>query len=205
VSTTAATMSAAAEAAPTTVEAATTATPASKCMSTAASKCMSTAACDRVSASIASPAASVSSTAPSKAVTGTSVANSTPIANPTAIAYPATVAVAIATTTVVAAATPVAVVPRAGADKDATDEPARTIVAIGRTCVRGVVVIPPRADRSRVSVSIITVPRANAYPDTDLGISRSSKERCGNQDGAEQHEISKKAHFGPPRQGICSA
>jgi hypothetical protein len=123
-----------------------------------------------------------------KAVAGSGVPNSTAIAvviSRVAIVSTATVvstAAIIAAATVVSTASPVAVIPRAGTDEDATDEPARSIVAIRRASVGIVVVVAPGADRSRVSIPIIPV---SSVTDTDthtyLGVSRSRHQRCGNQ------------------------
>jgi hypothetical protein len=84
------------------------------------------------------------------------------------------------------------VVPRAGADEEAADKPARSVIAVGSTRVRSVVVIAPRTDGSRVSISIIPVPAAitNSNADAHLRVRRRSKKRCGNHQGAEQHEVS---------------
>jgi hypothetical protein len=137
------------------------------------------------------------------------VANSAPVtdsAATVAVARSSVVATAaiVSAATVVSAATPIPVVPGAGSDEETTDKPARPVVAVGRACVRIIVVIPPRADRGGVPVAVITVSTAIANPDTYtyLGTRRSRHERCRNYQRAEQHEISENLHFGPPRQGI---
>ena len=50
--------------------------------------------------------------------------------------------------TVEARVSPIAVIPRAGADEDSTDEPFRTVVAVGRAGVRRIVVVAVGANRS---------------------------------------------------------
>jgi hypothetical protein len=153
-----------------------------------------------------------------KVVSGSGVSNSAVIAvviSRVAIIATATVvaaaAVVSAVTVVPAAtvvpATPVTVIPGAGADKEATDEPARAIVAIGRAGVRIIRIVTPGADRSRVSITVISVSVISvSVTDTDthtyLGVSRSRHQRCGNYQRSEQQKISEKLHFEPPRQGI---
>jgi hypothetical protein len=78
--------------------------------------------------------------------------------------------------TIVAAATPVAVIPRACADKEATHEPARSVVAIRRACVRIVVVIAPRTNWSRIPIPIIPVSGSDPNPDSHLGIGGSGEQ-----------------------------
>ncbi len=108
----------------------------------------------------------------------------------------------ISTATVVTAATvvptvaPITVVPGTGADEEATDEPARSVVTIRSAGVRIIRVIAPGADRSRVVVTVVSVSSiTDAYTHTNLGVSRSRHQRCGNQ-RAEQQKISEKLHFG---------
>jgi hypothetical protein len=150
-------------------------------------------------------AAGIASIAMREAVTAVSVAYAT-----TTIAIPAAATVAVTTASVAVAATtiavssaaisvattPVTVIPRAGADEDTTQKPARAVVAIGRAGIRSVIVITPLAYRSGVpviSVAVITVSITNPNSDahTNLGIcrSRSSQKRCGDHQGAEQHEV----------------
>jgi hypothetical protein len=132
--------------------------------------------------------ACITAASPGKAVTAASIADST------AIAYAAVAAaIAIAAAIAVAAATPVTAIPGAGADEEATDEPARSVVSVGCARVRSIRVIAPRTDWSRgiaVPVISVAVAVANANPYTDLGVSRSRKKHCGNHHGAEQQEIS---------------
>jgi hypothetical protein len=63
--------------------------------------------------------------------------------------------------------TPIAaVIPRAGTDEDSAGEPARTVVAIGRACVRIIGIVAVRADRSRSHRSKVGGPwNANPYAD----------------------------------------
>jgi len=133
-----------------------------------------------------------------KAVTTPSVAYATAVSGTatvsvtTTIAYTAvSTAIAIATAISVAP-TPVPVVPRPGADEEAADEPARSVITIGSAGVGIVVVVAPLAGRRWITVVPVPVPVANTHPDTNahLSICRSSKKRCGNHYGAEQHEIS---------------
>jgi hypothetical protein len=89
-------------------------------------------------------AACIACPAAGKAVTGASIANTTAIAYTAAIPDSAVSTPAIVSTaTPISAATPVAVIPRAGADKDATHEPARSIVAIRRASVGIIGIIAP--------------------------------------------------------------
>jgi hypothetical protein len=138
-------------------------------------------------------ATSITSRAVVKAVTSPGVPNSTAIAYSAAIAGPAVSTATVAAATV-ATATPVAVIPGAGADEEATEEPARAIEAVGRASVGIIAVIPPRTDRSRVTVvsvsTTISVSTTNPDAYTYLGVSRSRHQRCGNHQRAEQQEIS---------------
>jgi hypothetical protein len=61
-----------------------------------------------------------------------------------------TVAAAISIAAVAKPAAPAPVIPRTGADKDATDKPARPVIAIGCACVRIVRIIAPIADRGTI-------------------------------------------------------
>jgi hypothetical protein len=62
-----------------------------------------------------------------------------------AVSATAVIAAAVAVTATVA--TPViAVVPGAGTDEDATDEPVRPVVSVGGTIVRGIIVVAIGAD-----------------------------------------------------------
>jgi hypothetical protein len=146
-----------------------------------------------------------------KGIASAGVANSTPVTSTTTVAVARSTVVStaaiVAAATVVSAAAPVPAIPRASSDEETTDKPARPVVAVGRACVRIIVVIPPRADRGGVPVAVITVSTVStviANPDTYtyLGTRRSRHKRCGNHQRAEQQEISENLHFGPPRQGI---
>jgi hypothetical protein len=138
-----------------------------------------------------------------KAASTSGVSNSAAIAAVISSAAVVSTATVVAAATVVATASPVAVIPGASTDKEAADEPARSIVSIRRASVRIVVVVAPRTDRSRVSIPIIPVSSVtNPDAHTYLSVSRSRHERCGNYQRAEQQKISEKLHFGPPRQGI---
>jgi hypothetical protein len=149
-----------------------------------------------------------------KVVSGSGVSNSAAIAvviSRVAIVAAAAVvstATVVTAATVVSTATVVTVIPGAGADKEATDEPARAIEAIGRAGVRIIRVVAPGADRSRVPITVISVSSVtvSSVTDTDshtyLGVSRSRHQRCGNYQRSEQQKISEKLHFEPPRQGI---
>jgi hypothetical protein len=134
------------------------------------------------------------------------VANSTPVTDSTT-----TVAVArstvVSTAAIVAAATPIPAIPGAGPDEETTDKPARPVVAVGRACVRIIVVIPPRADRGGIPVTVITVSTAIANPDTYtyLGTRRSRHERCRNYQRAEQQEISENLHLDLRAKASCIA
>jgi hypothetical protein len=121
------------------------------------------------------PAGCVASPAACIVATGASIANSTAITNPAAIAYSTAISVISAAIAVVATTSPGAVIPRAGADKDSADEPARSVVPIGRAGVGIIVVVAPRTDRSWVAITVIPVPVAatNPNPDTDLSVSGS--------------------------------
>ena len=96
-----------------------------------------------------------------KAVTSASVADSTAVAYATAIASPTVVPAAaiVSAPAIVPTATPITVIPGAGADEEATDKPARPIVAIGRASIRVIVVIAPRTHRRGVPVTVIPVSR----------------------------------------------
>jgi hypothetical protein len=177
VSTAATAVSAAAEAATTAVEAT---------ASTAANHGVPTAAC----VTMCPGPASIAGSAASIAVSGACIADSA------AVTYSTTVAIAaVAGSTVIAAASPVAatspisVIPRAGADKDATDEPARAVITVRSACIWSIGIVAPRTYRSsRIPIAIVPVPRANPNTDADLGIGGSSnKKRCGNRYDAEQH------------------
>jgi trimeric autotransporter adhesin len=186
---TATAVSAATEAAATAVSA-TEATTAAAVVSTAAGEAATTTAVVSTGATNAhrvgrSPTSERMSTtciagsAASIGVTGASIAYSAAvIAYTTAIARSAVVSTVaiIPTATIVATATPVAVIPRASADKEATDEPARAVVAIRSACVGIVVVIPPRAYGSRIPIAVIAVSWSNPNPDSHLGIGGRSKE-----------------------------
>ncbi len=108
-----------------------------------------------------------------------SVAHSATVAYPTAIASPAVVPAAaiVSTPAIVPTATPVSVIPGAGTDEDAADEPARAIVAIGCTGIGVIIVITPGTYRRGVPVTIIPIPGADADAHADLGISRSRHQR----------------------------
>jgi hypothetical protein len=121
--------------------------------------------------------ARIAGSAASKAVTGACIADSATIAYATAISNSAVSTAAVVSTaaTIVSTATPVPAIPRAGADKDATDKPARAVEAIRRARVRIVVVIPPRTDRSGIPIAVIPVPGTDSDTYTDLRIGRGSK------------------------------
>jgi hypothetical protein len=74
-------------------------------------------------------------------------------------------AASIAPTGAPAAASPVSVIPRAGADKQSACEPARPVVAIRRTRVRSVSVVPVLAYRCRTNIAR---PKTHANPDLRL-------------------------------------
>jgi hypothetical protein len=140
------------------------------------------------------------------------VANSTPVTDSTttvAVARSTVVSTAaiVAAATVVSAATPIPAIPGAGPDEETTDKPARPVVAVGRACVRIIVVIPPRADRGGIPVTVITVSTAIANPDTYtyLGTRRSRHERCRNYQRAEQQEISENLHLDLRAKASCIA
>jgi hypothetical protein len=106
------------------------------------------------------------------------------ITNATAVSYAVAAAVAVAAAIAVTAtisitptATPVTVIPGAGADEDATHEPARSVVAIRRASVGVVGVITPAADRGwAVTIAVvISVSRIDADTHTDLSIRRSGQ------------------------------
>lgn len=117
----------------------------------------------------------VSSSAACEVVTPASIANSTAIANPAAIAYTTAISVPTAVSVPVPTASPIATIPRARADKESADEPARSVVPIGGARVGVVRVVAPRTGRSTIAVTIISVPvvAANPNPHTDLSVSRS--------------------------------
>jgi hypothetical protein len=118
------------------------------------------------------------------------------IANTTAIGYGATTIttpVPAAIAAPVSATTPVTVIPGTGTDEEATDEPARTVVAVGCTCIRIVGVVAPLANwRCRgisISISVIATishPNTNGY----LGMGGIGYQRGGNHEGPEQQKIS---------------
>src|ERR1700761_4528280 len=99
----------------------------------------------------------------------------------------------VAPTTPVAAASPVAVIPGASADEDAAEEPARSVISIGRTRVWIVRVVPPLTNWSsrRIPVSVITVTAAiaDADPYTNLGVCGSREKGCRNHDYSQQQQI----------------
>jgi hypothetical protein len=148
-----------------------------------------------------------------KAVSSSGVSNAAMIAivvsgvavvSRTAVITTATVitAATVVPTATVVPATPITVVPGAGADEEATHEPARSVVAIGSAGVRIIRVVAPGTDGSRVAVTVVSVSSiTDADTHTNLGVSRSRHQRCGNQ-RAEQQKISEKLHLVPPRQGI---
>jgi hypothetical protein len=107
-----------------------------------------------------------------------------------AVAATISVAAAIAPTaaTPVAAPTPVPVIPRASADKDAADEPARTVVAIGCASIRIIVVVPPAANWSRPIAITIVVAISRTYPDahTYLSVRRSGQQSRWNENHTKQ-------------------
>jgi hypothetical protein len=191
VSTTTAAVSAATEATTTAAVEATAATAASHGVPSAAA-CISMS-----STSIAGPAASI-------AATGASIANSTAVAYTTAISDSAvSAATVVSTATIVATATPVSAIPRAGADKEATDKPARAVVAVRSASIGIIGVVAPRTDWCRIPVAVIPVSgTTNPNTDTDLRVSRSRHQRYGNHQRTEQQKISEEFHFRPPRQGI---
>jgi hypothetical protein len=175
VSTTTTAVSATTEAAATAAVEATASTHAAAVKATGATTAYrvgNTATCERMST------AGIAGSAASKAVTGACIADSATVAYTTTISNSAvsTAAVVSTATTIVSTATPVPAIPRASADKEATDEPARAVVAIRRTGVRIVVVIPPRTDRSGIPIAVIPVPRTDSDTYTDLRIGRGSKQ-----------------------------
>jgi hypothetical protein len=133
-----------------------------------------------------------------KAVTSAGIAYATTVTYTTAISDSVSTAAIvptvtiISTATIVSAAAPIAAIPRAGADKDAAHEPARSVVAVRCASVGVIVVIAPRADWGGISIAVIsvssTVPNPNTY--TYLGVSRSRHQRCGDHQRTEQQEIS---------------
>jgi hypothetical protein len=122
-----------------------------------------------------------------KAVPSSGVSNSAVIAIviarvPVVSRVPIATAAIVPAAAVVSAAAPISVVPGAGADKETTHEPARSVVAIGRAGVWVIRIVAPGTDRSRVSVTIVSV-SVSAIPDTDtdtyLSVGGSRHQRYG--------------------------
>jgi hypothetical protein len=138
-------------------------------------------------AAAAVEAASAVETAPSSEITA-SVEVAAAIAAIESTSIPAATVVAISTTVVTATivAAPVAVsmiavvavIPRAGADEDADDEPIRSVVAVGRASVWVVVVVAVGADGRRAIV--IRGADSDAHNNA-LGV----RGRCGEEANSE--------------------
>jgi len=98
----------------------------------------------------------------------------------------------VSTATPVPTAAPVAAIPRASADKEATYEPARSVIAVRRASVGIIRIVAVGTDRSRIPIAIIsvssTVPNPDAY--AYLGVSRSRHQCYGDHQRTEQQEIS---------------
>jgi hypothetical protein len=145
-----------------------------------------------------------------KTVTSPGVPNSTVITAAATVAVVVSgvaivsTATIVAATAVIATATPVPVIPGAGADEQPAYEPARTVVAVGRASVRIIVVVTPGANRSGIAIVTVPIAVANPYPYTDLCVSRSRHQRCGNQ-RAEQQKISEKLHLVLRAKASCIA
>jgi hypothetical protein len=82
------------------------------------------------------------------AVAAVEVSASVPAIKAASIAAVAVIAVstAVAVSSAVVAASVIAVIPRAGTDEDATDEPIRSVVSVGSAVVRGIIVVAVGAD-----------------------------------------------------------
>jgi hypothetical protein len=111
-----------------------------------------------------------------------------------AIAIAATIAVAIAATIPVA---PTAVIPRASANEEATDEPARTVIAVGSAAIRCVRIIAPIADRGTIGIGRVDYRRTDAHPHCHLGICRGRESKRQNQEHCHQNQP-KTFHSTPP-------
>jgi len=107
------------------------------------------------------------------------IANAAAISIPTAIAYSAVVSAAtvVPTAAIISTSTPISAIPGTRADEDAADEPARSVVAIGRAGVRIIVVVAPGTNRSGIPVTIIAISVAAADSDTDSDLSVRGRSR----------------------------
>jgi len=74
-----------------------------------------------------------------------------------------------------AVAPPAPAIPRTCADKDPADEIIWPVIAIGRTCVRGVIVVPVGASGRRSDI-YRPAPNPNSYPNLGVGIGRDESE-----------------------------
>jgi hypothetical protein len=127
-------------------------------------------------------------------------------------AVPVVAAVPVAVTPV--SVTPVAVIPGAGANEDATDEPAGAVVAVRRAGIGIVAVIPIRTNRSRaVSVPVIIrgvivlaiVARIpNPYADGHLRLSARCQRQWSRHENQRNEPSKEPFHFTSPS-GLSSA
>jgi hypothetical protein len=79
----------------------------------------------------------------------------------------------------------VAVIPRAGADEDSTDEPIRPVVSVGGAGVRVIIVVAIGADGSRPVI------HGTSYTDAKgdaLGVRARRREETNTETNAEQTE-----------------
>src|ERR1700734_2490418 len=114
-----------------------------------------------------------------KAATSAGIAYATAVTYTTAIPDSVSAAAIVSTPAIVSTATvesaaPVAAIPRAGADKEATYEPAWSVIAVRCASVGIIRIVTVRTDRSRIPIAVIpvssTVPNPDPY--TYLGVSR---------------------------------
>jgi hypothetical protein len=120
-------------------------------------------------------------------VNATTINSASAVAVSTAIAVAATVS--IAATEPIAAAEPIApVIPRASADKEAADEPARTVIAIGSAGVRCIRIVAPIANRGTVGIRRVDNRRTDANPHPDLSICRRGESQGQSQEHCHQNQ-----------------
>ena len=116
----------------------------------------------RITAAVST--ASISDTATSPTVAAI-ISMATPISMPVIVGV------------IVRRMTPVPPVPRPGADEEAADEPARSVVAIGRTTIWIVRIVAPRAVRR----TVIHRSRNNRRTDTDTHCNLGIRSNCKRQ------------------------
>jgi hypothetical protein len=176
-----------------TATAATVEASASTTVEAASAKAADMAAAREATADMASTVSATGITMGSAAIGVDSATINSASAVSAAITIAATIAVAaavsISATESIATAESIApVIPRASADKEAADEPARTVIAVGSAGVRCIRIITPIADRGTIGIGRVDHIRTDANPYPDLSVCRRGESQGQSQEHCHQNQ-----------------